>query len=174
VIPLTKLRSLVLQQQDVGRGFIQYEFRPQDPFDYRAGPLDTASGTGREAGWVTRYRQPPTSRARGPLLIVSVADVFRTEEGAERGLNAYRNDFRGRTGESSASLIRVPKIGEDQVGLTLRQGAGLTPIRYYRIAWRDRNVVAFISVSGKEGNLTLPEAARLARLQQRRIAYAGG
>ena len=47
---------------------------------------------------------------------------------------------------------------------------GAKPVRFFTIAWRDRNATASVTVEGFGGRVTLAEAVALARKQEARIA----
>ena len=47
---------------------------------------------------------------------------------------------------------------------------GAVATRYYRIAWRDRNVTASLVVSGFDGKISLAQAVALAQKQERLIS----
>ena len=173
-IPETQLRSLVLQPSDVGPGYVQFDFGPQAFTDYRPGPREDPGRFGRLNGWKARYRKANPRATAGPLVIESLADVFRDQEGAEKDLSAYEEQFQAsiRDSRGRAEELSAPRIGDDTVAMTLAQASGTMAVRFFRIAWRDRNVTAFLEVSGFERTLALRYVVQLARRQHRMIAGA--
>ena len=171
-IAQSELRSLVLQPSDLGPGYVQFDFGPQAFTDYRPGPRFEPARFGREGGWRARYRRSDRSATTGPLVIESRVDLFLEEEGAQRDLDAYVEEFDRSLRAAGAERISVPRIGDAAVAMTLLQSQGSTSIRFYRIAWREQNVTAFIELSGFERSLPVTNAIRLAQQQQRRIADA--
>ena len=70
-----------------------------------------------------------------------------------------------------ARLVRVPVIGDDAVAMTTIQ-QGLGKVRFYTVAWRDRNATASVSINGFAPGVTLADAVALARAQERRVGAA--
>ncbi len=173
-IPANKLRALVLQPQDVGYAFATFDFGPQTETDYRLGPRQNPRRFGRVEGWKARYRKANPRVTTGPLVIESRADLFREEAGAEKDIEAYGQEFQVSIDDSggSARQINVRRIGDETVAMTLTQGGGAMTVRFYRIAWRERNVTAFLEVSGFNSTLSLQAVISLAGQQQRRILAA--
>lgn len=171
-ITVDQLRLLVLQPSDVGSGFLQFDFARQDLLDYSAGPRRDPERFGREGGWKARYRRQGREVKSGPLVIESRTDLFPEEGNAEQDLEAYEDEFAAAIRDSGgrAQLIDVPGIGDRVVAMSLLQGSGLRAVRYFRIAWREGNLTAFVSVSGFEGRVSLTDAVRLALRQQARMA----
>ena len=172
-IPKERLRSLVLQPVDVGRGFAQFDEGPQDFLDYHPGPRRDPRRFGREGGWKARFRRSGSGKT-GPLLIESRADVFPDEEAAEEDIDAYEEEFSQTVKEAGerAHLLTLSPIGDRSTAITFDQGQGSGAVRYFRIAWRERNVTAFVGVSGFASSISASDALRLARAQQRRIRAA--
>jgi pimeloyl-CoA synthetase len=54
-------------------------------------------------------------------------------------------------------------------GVTFVQ-PGAKPVRFFRIAWRDRNVSASVTVQGFGARIALSDALALARKQERLIS----
>lgn len=126
--------------------------------------------SGRQAGWIARYHRPGTPKTRGPLVIESRADVFRASAGAKSDLKNYRTYFDQIPGSNRREL-HLPRIGAEAVGITFVQPGPLR-VRFYKIAWRYRNVDASITVNGFDGRVTLSDAVALARTQERAIEAA--
>ena len=139
-------------------------------FDSRRATREPVEGeTPQEArasaatGWVARYRRHGTATTRGPLVVESRADVFDSVEAASRAIDA--------TARGAGTAVDAPEIGDETVARTLLQ-PGVTPVRFYTIAWRRGNVVAAVTVNGFARQTTLADAFALARKQQVRIDRA--
>jgi hypothetical protein len=91
--------------------------------------------------------------------------VFGNSGGAKSDFDAYGEAFR-RT-PAAFDYVTVPSLGDAADGITFRQTGG---IRFFRIAWRDRNATASITVQGFDGKLRLADALRLARKQEAHFA----
>ena len=63
-------------------------------------------------------------------------------------------------------------LGDEAHSFTFTTGSGQFEVRYYTVAWRERNATASVSVNGFNGKLTLSDALKLARAQERRMAAA--
>ncbi len=142
-IPPTPPSALVLAARDLPPGF------------ERVGARD---------GGPARFRRESTPSTGGPLVVTSRAEVFPERDAAERDLDAYRKRY---AAEPGGRLAIAPNVGDDAVASTKLDAGGA---RVYRIAWRDRNVTAAISVEGNEGKLRLPDVVDLAQRQEDRIA----
>lgn len=162
------LPSLVLQPADVGERFVRFaEGRIVRP-DFQPGPRGEPTRFGRVDGWKARYRLAGARGGIGPLVVVSMVDVFDREDGAERDIDAYREEFEltRATAVGVARTLDVPAIGEETFGTSLEQAG----VFYYTIAWRFGNVTASVLAQGFE--LSMDDAVALARKQQQRIAAA--
>lgn len=164
------LPRLVLQPADVGERFVRFaEGRITRP-DFQPGPREDAARFGRVDGWKARYRVGEAGTPPGPLVVVSMADLFDDEGGAERDLDAYREEFELARGAAVgvARTVDVPTIGDETFGTSLEQAG----VFYYTVAWRFDNLTASVLVQGFE--LSMNEAVALARKQQERIVQAVG
>jgi hypothetical protein len=168
-----ELRHLVLQPGDLPPVWVRFDHGRQVQADAPAGSRADPARFGRLDGWKARYRRPGTPTTAGPLVVESRADVFDDSEGADRDLDAFRDDARG-GGGFSFSLVDAPKLGEESVAGTLLQGSGPTAVRFLVIAWRDENVMASVLVNGFARRTSLANALALARKQQKRIERAAG
>lgn len=141
-----RAEQLVLQQADVP-----------------AYVADSSAG-GREH-WTRRYRWPSSSTG-GPLAIESSARIADSSDGARERLS----DARGAFDRSALDWqpIGEPGLGGESFASTLVEGAR----RSYEVVWRDANVMARLSVNGREGRLAFGEVLALAEKQERRIADA--
>jgi hypothetical protein len=169
-VPVEDLRRLVLQPADLPTGFRQFDWGRITRTDVPPGPRADPVRFDRVDGWKARYRRTGSATSAGPLVVESRADVFRSEDGAEQDLAAYRIQFQGdvRQGSGSGRLVAVPMIGEEVVAMTLVQEA-VEPVRFYSVAWRQGSVTASVSVNGFDGRVSLEDAVRLARAQAGRI-----
>jgi hypothetical protein len=161
------LASLVLRRADLGSGFSAFYVGPQSRLDTQGTTRADGSRYGRTGGWIARYRRAGSTTTRGPLVVESRADLFRDVEGAKADLAAYGAEF-ARTPASHVKPIALSSLGADAVGVTFVQLSS-RPLRFFRIAWRDRNATASILVEGFDGRIALAEALRLVRQQEVRI-----
>jgi hypothetical protein len=157
-----QLPKLVLQPSDLPGAFSRFDEGAQVQADAVTGPRHDPVRFGREGGWKARYHRAGTGATRGALVVESRADVFGDAGGAGKDLDAYRAQLAQLRGRRLAA----PKLGEAAVASTQLQAGG---IRFYTIAWRDRNTTASVTVDGFDGKVTLDDALALARLQERRL-----
>jgi len=168
VIQAAALPRLVLQPDDLGERFVRFAEGRIVRADLQPGPRAEPSRFGRDDGWKARYRLAGARGGIGPLVVVSMVDVFGDGDGAERDFDAYREEFelaRG-TAVGVARTLDVPTVGDETFGTSLEQAS----VFYYTIAWRFENVTASVLVQGFE--LSMEDAVALARKQQQRIAAA--
>jgi len=164
-----RLSRFVLQQADLGTPFQQFADGAQIALDNQGTPRADQSRFGREGGWIARYKRAGTSKTRGPLIVVSRADLFKSSSGAASDLGEYRTMFAQAPGAHVHS-ITVPRLGDATVASTFTQ-PGLLPLRFYEIAWRYRNATASITVEGWDGKVASGDAVALARKQQAHLAH---
>jgi hypothetical protein len=161
--------ALVLRDGDLAAPFSAFYAGAPTRLDTAGTSRASATRYGRKAGWIARFHRAGSPQTRGPLVVESRADVFADSRGATRDLAAYRRDFAAVPGDRA--VAQVPRVGDETTAWTsLRTGTLAT--RFYRIAWRDRNVTASIVVDGFAGKVTLVDAVTLARAQEVRIAAA--
>ena len=165
-IPIGSLNQLVLKPQDLGRPFHQFAGGKQGHLDNQA-PRDDPTRYGREGGWIARFNRSGNTKTRGPLVVESRADLFKSSDGAKTDLRAYRELFAS-PALSQRRVVTVPKIGDQALGQTFVQ-PGSKPLRFYRIAWRYRNATAAVTIEGFDGKVDAADAIALAREQQRRL-----
>jgi hypothetical protein len=156
------LERLVLQPSDLPRVFTRFDYGELTFTDFQPGAREDPARFERQGGWKARYRRPGSTETEGPLLIVSMIDVFADAGGAERDFMAYEDDLANR-----GSITR-PDVGEEAVARTSRLGG----VTYVDVAWRQGNVTAALSASGLRGRFFLRDATVLVRKQERRIARA--
>jgi hypothetical protein len=161
------LKSSVLQPEDLPRVFIRFDEGMQVRADLPRSRLrGSPTRFGRVQGWKARYRRPGSTQTRGPLVIESRVDLFKTADGARKELEAYGRDLP----EGLRFLGRPPSgLGEDGFTATGRQGAGQFAVRFYLIAWRDEAMSASLLLNGFEGEFKLQQAVALARKQDGRM-----
>jgi hypothetical protein len=169
-VDASALSRLVLQPDDLGKRFVRFTEGRIGRADLQPGPRADDARFGRVDGWKARYRLDETGTPPGPLVVVSMADLFADEGGAERDIDAYREEFELARGAAVgiARTVDVPAIGDETFGTSLEQAG----VFYYTIAWRFENVTASVLVQGFE--LSVDDAIALARKQQQRIAAATG
>ena len=169
LVSAKRLPTLVLQPSDLPTSFVRFDHGRIGFTDIQGGPRGDERRFGREGGWKARYKRAGSAETRGPLVVVSFADVFRSTDGARKDLDAYEREFR----DGRWSAVEAATVGDASAAVTLRQGSGSAGLRYYAIVWRERNVTASLEVSGFEGKISLEDALELARRQERRIEQAG-
>jgi hypothetical protein len=163
-----RLPTLVLQARDVP-AFSEFGNGPQARADMHPGPRGDPARFDRLGGWIARYRRPgivSARRSKGPLVIESRADVFPSSGAAKKDLRAYEAEYEAASAEIRVERVSPPRIGDDTI--VFRFGSGLD--HFVLVAWREANATASVLVEGS--SVALPDAARLARLQQARIAAA--
>lgn len=158
---------LVLRPADLGRTFVAFADGPQAALDNAGTVRADPTRFGREGGWIARYRRNATRTTRGPLVVESRVDVFKSVAGARSDLAEYRTMLEHQPGTLPHPLA-VPRIGDASLGVTFEQ-PGLLPIRFYRVAWRYRNATASVLVQGWAGKLDAAAAVSLVRKQQARL-----
>ena len=160
--------SLVLQQEDVGSEFTQFDSGEQQRADFSP-PRDDPNRLGREGGWKARFSRTGTPQTRGALVISSLADLFGSADDAGEDFELYKaslDQFIAAGGRE----VSVSGLGDEAQGVTFEQGRAPNVIHHYAIAWRDGAVTASVNANGFR--LTWPQALALARAQQNRIRSA--
>lgn len=158
-----QLEGLVLQPEDLPRGFTQFDEGRQGIADRPTGERSDPARFGRIEGWKSRYRRAGSQQTRGPLVIVSFADLFESAEGATDELDAFE--------QSGFEPREAPELGDAARAWESLQG-GSGGVRYYLIAWREDNATASLLASGFEGKVTFDDALDLARKQAARVSRA--
>lgn len=169
-ISAERASSLVLQQGDVGRPFASFYDGPVSHLDTAGTPRSDPDRFGHEAGWISRYHRAGGPSTRGPLVVESRADVFRSSGGAKQDLTAY-SDLLHQAPGAKRQALAPPDIGDAALAETFVQESA-TPVRFYEIAWRHGNATASVLVEGYDGAVRLADALALARHQERRLAAA--
>jgi hypothetical protein len=165
----TELEQLVLQREDLPRAFIRFDEGRQTRIDQPGGTLAEVDRFGREDGWKARYRRPGSPSTKGPLVVESKVDLFGDSGGAQKELEAERDDVvEGLRVEDSA-----PNLGDESFVATGTQGSGRFAVRFYLVGWRHENAAATVLANGFEGKLTRAQVIELARKQQARLEAAG-
>jgi hypothetical protein len=164
-----KLSQLVLTEQDMP-GFTTFYNGTQVRLDNQGTNRIDSSRFGREGGWIARLRPSDSAAASGPLVVESRADVFKNSDGAKSDFAAYRAELSA-TNAGDLKQFGVPGLAQDAVGVTFTE-AGARTLRFFRIAWRDRNATASVTVEGFDGDLTQDEAVALAQKQEKHIKGA--
>jgi hypothetical protein len=165
----SELEQLVLQREDLPRAFIRFDEGRQTRIDQPGGTLAEVDRFGREDGWKARYRRPGSPSTKGPLVVESKVDLFGDSGGAQKELEAERDDVvEGLRVEDSA-----PNLGDESFVATGTQGSGRFAVRFYLVGWRHENAAATVLANGFEGKLTRAQVIELARKQQARLAAAG-
>jgi hypothetical protein len=155
------LRRGVLQLADLGPSFAQLENGPGAAFDAPRG----ASRLGRIAGFEARFRN-----RRAAEVVSDRVDLFPSASAAGKQLDAYRQSFAATAAAGAA--LPPPAIGDGAAAYRLEQASTHGTIRFFGIAWRHENAVAYLVVQG-HSTLTAAAAQAMARRQERRLGAAG-
>ena len=162
--------ALVLQQEDVGSEFTQFDSGEQRRVDFSP-PRDDPNRFEREGGWKSRFSRTGTRETKGALVIASLADLFGSTDDAGEDFELYKtslDQFVAAGGRQQS----VSGLGDEAYAVTYRQGVAPNVIHHYAIAWRDGAVTASVTANGFR--LTWPQALALAQAQEERIRSAAG
>ncbi len=160
------LSRVVLQPTDLAGSFEQFDEGRQASADQPEGARADVARFGRVDGWKSRYRRRGGVEVRGPLVIESRADLFKSSGGAEDELDEIARE---RAVDPSDR-----DLGDEAVVVSISQAGFPRPLRTFVVSWRSANVVATITANGFQGRVRVADVLRLARLQQARIAAAAG
>ena len=167
------LPSLVLQPSDLPGPFIRFDAGEIGFTDIQPGARGDERRFGRKGGWKARYRRPGSAETAGPLVVVSMVDLFEDEDGARRDLDAYESELTEDLGDRRGTKeVAPPNVGQGAVAVTRGTLGGSAGIRYVSVAWRQANATAFVSASGFERKFAMRDALALVRAQERRIRRA--
>jgi hypothetical protein len=161
--------SLVLQQEDVGSEFTQFDSGAQRRADFSP-PRDDPNRFEREGGWKSRFSRTGTRETEGALVIASLADLFGSTNDAGEDFELYKtslDQFIAAGGRKQS----VSGLGDEAYAVAFEQGVAPNVIHHYAIAWRDGTVTASVNANGYR--LTWPQALALAHAQEDRIRSAG-
>jgi hypothetical protein len=161
--------SLVLQQEDVGSEFTQFDSGAQRRADFSP-PRDDPNRFEREGGWKSRFSRTGTRETEGALVIASLADLFGSTNDAGEDFELYKtslDQFIAAGGRKQS----VSGLGDEAYAVAFEQGVAPNVIHHYAIAWRDGAVTASVNANGYR--LTWPQALALAHAQEDRIRSAG-
>jgi hypothetical protein len=146
------LPRLVLQPADLAAEYRRFD----------EGRLVRADGPRGSAGWKARYTWRGVTGAAVPLVVESRVDLFASSGDAKADLRDVLGRLEGRSTDA-------PELGEDAAATTFTRGA----VRFFVVAWRERNVVATLSVNGFDGKVRDTDVLGLAREQAARLDAAG-
>jgi hypothetical protein len=167
-VPPDRLGRLVLQPEDVPEGFERFDEGKLGGTDMPPGARRDPARFGREGGWKARYRAP--AGASGEILLVeSRVDAFAESGGAERDLDAYREQLAAAGAEEVGA-----DVGDEALATTATQQAEPRSIRFTTVAWRQGEVTASVLVQGFEDAAGVDAAVELARKQAARIERESG
>ena len=158
------LPEVVLQPADVSGSFERFDEGRQASADQPEGARADTARFGRIDGWKSRYRRRGGVEIRGPLVIESRADLFKSSGGAEDELDEIARE---RALEPSDR-----NLGDEAVLVSTTQAAFPRPLRTFTVYWRSANVVGTLTANGFQGRIGEKDALGLARLQQARVAAA--
>ena len=162
--------SLVLQQEDVGSEFTQFDRGEQRRADLSP-PRDDPNRLDREGGWKARFSRTGSAETQGALVISSLADLFGSADDAGEDFELYKTSL-DQFVAAGGRKVSVSGLGDEAYAVTFEQGRAPNVIHHYAIAWRDGAVTASVNANGFR--LTWPQALALARAQQNRIRSAAG
>jgi hypothetical protein len=131
---------------------------------YHLPGFKVSSTTGGGRRWTTRYRRS-TAAGTGALAVKSTVEISSTGQEAKERFVVVRAELPKSGGWQP---IGEPGLGAESFAST-RVGDGA---RAYEVVWRDANVMARVSVSGREGQVPFADALALAEKQQRQISEA--
>ncbi len=157
--------KLVLQQSMLGAGYTQFDGGRQVMADRQSGPRFDPRRFARIDGWKSRFKKGGSTT--GPLVVESRLDLFKGSDGAHQDYLAYLSQYKDWRPRQVAGL------GDEAHAFTSSTGSGRFAVRYYAIAWRERNATASVSANGFDGKIELEQVLRLARAQEARMAKAG-
>jgi hypothetical protein len=160
--------SLVLQQDDVGSEFTQFDRGEQRRADFSP-PRDDPNRLEREGGWKARFSRTGTPETQGALVISSLADLFGSADDAGEDFELYKTSL-DQFSAAGGREVSVSGLGDEAYAVTFEQGRAPNVIHHYAIAWRDGAVTASVTANGYR--LTWPQALALARAQEDRIRSA--
>ena len=162
--------SLVLQQEDVGSEFTEFDSGEQRRVDLSP-PRDDPNRFGREGGWKARFSRTGTRETEGALVISSLADLFGSANDAGEDFELYKTSL-DQFVAAGGRQVSVSGLGDEAYAVTFEQGLAPNLIHHYAIAWRNGAVTASVTANGYR--LTWPQALELARAQDSRIRSAAG
>jgi hypothetical protein len=167
-IPERTLSVLVLQPEDMGRGYIRFDEGRQGIADRpeRSDP----ERFGRKDGWKARYRRPPAAGTKGPLVVESRVDLFDNAGGASDEFDSARDEAEQLARRLGGDVLDPPRLGDEAFAVTSAAGGG--SVRDFTVLWREENATALLRANGLEGRVVFAQVLRLARKQQARLARA--
>jgi hypothetical protein len=165
-ISATSAPKLVLQRDALGAEWSQFDAGKQVMADRPPGPRFDTTRFGRIGGWKSRFKRSGASATEGPLVVESRLDLFKDAKGAGHDYIAYLAQY--------ATWVAKPvgDLGGEARSFTSTTGSGQFKVRYYTVAWRERNATASVSANGFDGKIELDDVLRLARAQEQAMAKA--
>lgn len=155
-IEASALPRLVLQPADLGPDYRRFD----------EGKLAAADAPRGLTGWKARYRWAGPDDAAVPLVVESRVDLYESSGEAGTELEKLVGGLEGET-------LEAPDVGDGAHAVTFVRPGLSSDVRFYVVAWRDRNVTAAVTVNGFDDRVAAGDALELARKQARRIAGAG-
>lgn len=124
--------------------------------------------SGYRQTWIGNLGRRPMSEVRyqrGPMTIRSAVSLLRSNEDADKGLDATREAVRRR---AAWQPIDEPGLGDESFAATALRGG----VRSYEVYWRQANATASLRVRALQDSLPLAHVLDLARKQQGRLEAA--
>jgi len=164
-----QLPRLVLQPDDLGEEYEQFDEGRLAIADRPPGPRSDPGRFGRVDGWKARYRSVDASGPTAGEVLESRADLFAEGNGAHSDLAAQRDELASRS-SGGGELSARQGLGDEAFLLTRPPLPG-GRARFVTVAWRYANVTASVLLTTARADPTAA-AMRLARLQQGRMKAA--
>ena len=155
-----QLKNLVLQPADLPPVFTLFDYGQLTLTDLQPGPRQDLARFERQGGWKARYRRSGSAMTPGPLLVVSMVDLFPDADAAQQDFEAYESEL------SEGGDFTQSEVGDEAVARVRHLGG----VSYFDVAWRQANVTASLSVSGFRRRIGLADVVVLAGKQERRIS----
>lgn len=129
---------------------------------------------GRKGGYEAVYDRPvdPGSPPAGAASVVASVSTYRSAAGLRRAFAASASRIDGAATPRNRPR-KVGRLGDATRMWEAQFGQDGVSVVLYTILWRDRGVLAYVSVAGVAGRLKPAQALALARRQQARIATGG-
>jgi hypothetical protein len=156
-----ELRQLVLQQSDLPSKLQEFSDARESRSEQSPVLRGDAHRFDRQSGWIVRFRRRGNPKAKGPLTVVAVVEMFARPSGAAHFLDDTRRYDKLAGPSTGLKAVDVPKLG-DETHATTSKRAPKGSIRYVSVAWREGRFVGGVFVSGFAQNVNVDDAVALA------------
>jgi len=166
--------TLVLRGTDLGHAYTGRGARVSNTEAARGAPPGFAARLarwGRVGGYEVDFTRPanPAGLQDGPLAVQSTASVYRDETGAGAAFAFARRQL---VPGGYVPLALGFAVGEEARQWVSQGESGLGTVLHYVVIWRERNVDASVTLTGRVGVVSAFDVAPLARRQEARIRAA--